>query len=103
MLFDEPTTGLDPIIVHAIHDLIRSTREELGLTAVIVSHEVPNIFALVDRVMMLHEGVIRFCGTPEEAFATEDGVVREFIEGSLPPEEYDYRPGERKPAGEGGE
>ncbi|MFO7957768.1 MAG: ATP-binding cassette domain-containing protein [Candidatus Brocadiia bacterium] len=86
MLFDEPTTGLDPIIVHAIHELIESSYRRLGLTAIIVSHEIPNIFAIVDRVAMLHEGKVCFEGTPEEVMSCEDPVVRDFIRGSLPPE-----------------
>ncbi len=88
MLFDEPTTGLDPIIVHSIHDLIRACQDELGLTAVIVTHEIPHIFPIVDRVAMLRDGKVLFAGTPDEIFACEDPDVREFIEGSLPPERY---------------
>ena len=88
MFFDEPTTGLDPIIAHSIHELIASVRERLGLTAIVVTHEIPSIFAIVDRVAMLHEGVIRFVGTPEELFGAEDEVVDEFISGSMPPPWY---------------
>ncbi|MBS3764788.1 MAG: ATP-binding cassette domain-containing protein, partial [Planctomycetes bacterium] len=91
MLFDEPTTGLDPIIVHSIHDLIASLQERLGLTAIIVSHRIPNIFAIVDKVAMLHEGVMRFVGTPEEVLECDDRPIRKFIEGSMPPERY-WRP-----------
>ena len=83
MFFDEPTTGLDPIIAHSIHDLIASVRERLGLTAIIVTHEIPAIFSVVDRVAMLHDGVVRFVGTPEELFMTEDEVVDNFIRGSM--------------------
>jgi phospholipid/cholesterol/gamma-HCH transport system ATP-binding protein len=88
MFFDEPTTGLDPIIAHSIHDLIGSVREQLGLTAVIVTHEIPSIFSIIDRVAMLHDGVIRFVGTPEELFSAEDEVVDDFIHGSMPPPWY---------------
>lgn len=88
MLFDEPTTGLDPIIVHRIHNLINSMRDRLNLTSVIVTHEIPSIFSIVDKVAMLHEGVIRFMGTPEEVLECDDDIVRDFIEGSMPPPEY---------------
>jgi phospholipid/cholesterol/gamma-HCH transport system ATP-binding protein len=88
MLFDEPTTGLDPIIVQSIHDVIDEARRRLGLTAVIVTHEIPRIFSIVDRVAMLHEGRVLFVGTPEELFDCEDEDVREFIMGSMPPVEY---------------
>ena len=88
MFFDEPTTGLDPIIVHSTHDLIDAVHKRLGFTALIVSHAIPNIFTIVDRVALLHEGVIRFVGTPEEAIECEDPVVCDFIRGSMPPERY---------------
>jgi phospholipid/cholesterol/gamma-HCH transport system ATP-binding protein len=92
MLFDEPTTGLDPMIVHAIHDLIVTTHERLGFCGIIVSHEVPNIFGVVQKVAMMHEGSIRFVGTPAQILATDDPVVRDFIRGSLPPERLRFRP-----------
>jgi phospholipid/cholesterol/gamma-HCH transport system ATP-binding protein len=88
MLFDEPTTGLDPIIVKSIHDVIDSARRRLGLTAVIVTHEVPRIFSIIDRVAMLHEGQVVFIGTPTEVFQCEQEDVRRFLEGSMPPKEY---------------
>ncbi len=88
MFLDEPTTGLDPIIVRDIHELIRSLRDDLGLTIIIITHEIPNIFPIVDRVAMLHEGVIRFQGTPDEIMESEDAVMREFVQGSMPPERY---------------
>ena len=84
MLFDEPTTGLDPIIRHAIHGLIDSTHKQFGYSGIIVSHEIPAIFAFVQKVAMLHEGVIRFIGTPQEILASEDPVVRNFVRGGLP-------------------
>ena len=88
MFLDEPTTGLDPIIVHEIHDLVESLREKLSITAVIVTHEIPNIFPIVDRVAMLHEGRIRYVGTPTEILHCEDKVVHRFIEESMPPERF---------------
>lgn len=91
MLFDEPTTGLDPIIVHSIHALIASTHKRFGFTGIIVSHEIPEIFGFVQKVAVLHEGTIRFFGTPKEIFETSDTVVRDFIRGSLPKETYQFR------------
>jgi phospholipid/cholesterol/gamma-HCH transport system ATP-binding protein len=84
MLFDEPTTGLDPIIVHELHDLIASMHKRCGFCGIIVSHEIPGIFALVQKVALLHEGVVRFMGTPEEILSANDDVVQEFIYGSMP-------------------
>jgi phospholipid/cholesterol/gamma-HCH transport system ATP-binding protein len=88
MLFDEPTTGLDPVIVHSIHDLIAATHERLGFSGIIVSHEIPSVFAIVQKVAFLHEGVIQFMGTPQEILATEDPVVRTFIREGMPPREF---------------
>jgi phospholipid/cholesterol/gamma-HCH transport system ATP-binding protein len=81
MLFDEPTTGLDPIIAHTILDLIKSLHEHLGFTAVIVSHELSRVFQIAHRVAMLHEGRIWTVGTPQEILSSTDPVVRQFISG----------------------
>ncbi|MEO5365860.1 MAG: ATP-binding cassette domain-containing protein [Magnetococcus sp. WYHC-3] len=86
MLFDEPTTGLDPIIVRSIHALIASTHKRLGFSGIIVSHEVPAVFAFVQKVAMIYEGVIRFVGTPQEILVTDDPVVRNFVRGGAPEE-----------------
>jgi phospholipid/cholesterol/gamma-HCH transport system ATP-binding protein len=84
MLFDEPTTGLDPLIARAIHDLIQTVRQSLSLTAIIVTHEIPHVFDIVERVALLHEGSIRFEGTPDELMSSEDPVVREFLGATIP-------------------
>ncbi len=83
ILFDEPTTGLDPIICNAMHRLIKETQERFGFTAVIVTHEVPSIFQICDYVAMLYQGRIQMRGTPEEIRASEDPVLRQFITGEL--------------------
>jgi phospholipid/cholesterol/gamma-HCH transport system ATP-binding protein len=83
LLFDEPTTGLDPIRVNAIHQLILDLHQLLHFTAVIVSHEIPEIFSLATQVAMLHEGVIIATGTPAEIQASPDPVVQQFISGSI--------------------
>jgi len=83
ILFDEPTTGLDPIICKAMHRLILDTHAEFGFTAVIVTHEVPAIFDICDYVAMLYQGKILFRGTPDEIWASDDPAVRQFILGEL--------------------
>jgi phospholipid/cholesterol/gamma-HCH transport system ATP-binding protein len=83
VLFDEPTTGLDPIILHSIHRLIRSTHKKYGFTGVIISHEIPEIFSVADRIAMLYNGTIVEAGTPEEIQKSSDPHVRQFITGSL--------------------
>jgi len=88
MLFDEPTTGLDPIIVHSIRALIAATHKRLRFSGIVVSHAIPAIFSFVQKVAVLYGGVIRFVGTPKEIFKTDDTVVRDFIQGSLPADAF---------------
>jgi phospholipid/cholesterol/gamma-HCH transport system ATP-binding protein len=83
ILFDEPTTGLDPVIAHTILDLVKSIHQQLGFTAIIVSHELSRVFQIAHKVAMLHEGVILTTGTPEEILSSDDPVVRQFVSGSL--------------------
>jgi phospholipid/cholesterol/gamma-HCH transport system ATP-binding protein len=84
MLFDEPTTGLDPVIAHTILDLVKSIHKDLRFTGIIVSHELLRVFQTVQKVAMLHEGVILFVGTPEEIMASRDPVVQQFVTEALP-------------------
>jgi phospholipid/cholesterol/gamma-HCH transport system ATP-binding protein len=79
VFFDEPTTGLDPIITKTIQELIQSCHRRFGFTAIIVTHEVPSIFKIVDRVAMLHDGAILEQGTPEEVLASPSPIVQEFL------------------------
>lgn len=83
ILFDEPTTGLDPIIKRAIHQLIKDTHAKFGFTAVIVSHEIPDIFDVAQNVAMLFHGKILQHGTPDEIINSTDPAIRQFISGSL--------------------
>lgn len=83
VLFDEPTTGLDPLIGKAIHMLIKECQKSLNFTAIIVTHEIPAIFSLVDRVAMLYDGKIIASDEPGEIIASKDPVVRQFINGEL--------------------
>lgn len=79
VLFDEPTTGLDPIRKHAVHHMISSYQKRFGFTGIIVSHAIPDIFYISQRILMLDEGNIIFCGTPAEIKNEQNPLVREFI------------------------
>jgi phospholipid/cholesterol/gamma-HCH transport system ATP-binding protein len=79
VLFDEPTTGLDPIRKHAVHSLITDYQRRFGFTAVLVSHEIPDVFYISQRIAMLEEGRIIFIGTPEELRRSELPEIRSFI------------------------
>jgi phospholipid/cholesterol/gamma-HCH transport system ATP-binding protein len=83
VLFDEPTTGLDPIKLHAIHRLIVDTHNKHGFTGVMVSHDIPEIYEVVDRIAFLYEGAIEVIGTPEQIVHSHDRIVRQFVTGSL--------------------
>ncbi|MBM4277123.1 MAG: ABC transporter ATP-binding protein [Deltaproteobacteria bacterium] len=83
ILFDEPTTGLDPVIAHTILDLVKSVHQHRGFTAIIVSHELSRLFQIAQKVAMLHEGVILTIGTPDEFLSSDNPVVRQFVSGSL--------------------
>jgi phospholipid/cholesterol/gamma-HCH transport system ATP-binding protein len=81
VLFDEPTTGLDPIRKNAVHSMISDYQRRFGFTGVVVSHEIPDIFFIAQRVAMIDTGRIRFEGTPEDIQRASDREVRHFIEG----------------------
>ena len=81
VLFDEPTTGLDPIRKSAVHSMISDYQRRLGFTGVVISHDIPDIFYISQRVAMLDEGKIRFEGTPNEIQRASDNVVQQFIQG----------------------
>jgi len=87
ILFDEPTTGLDPLAARKFDGLVRGSLAESGVTQVVVSHDVRSVFDIASRVAMLHEGRVRFLGTPSELAASADPVVRGFIEGRPESEE----------------
>ncbi len=81
VFFDEPTTGLDPVLVNSIHRLIRQLHGQFKFTAVMVSHEIPEIFEIADTVAMLHEGRIVETGPPQAIQESTNPVVRGFIRG----------------------
>ena len=82
MLYDEPTTGLDPITADVINRLIRRLQERLGITAIAVTHDMRSAYHIADRIAMLHGGRIHAIGTPAEIQKTKDPALRQFIEGS---------------------
>lgn len=83
VLFDEPTTGLDPVMTEAIDRLISETQRNFNLTCVVISHDIKSIFAVGHRVAMLYDGRIIEYGTPEELKASKNPVVQQFLAGSL--------------------
>lgn len=86
ILYDEPTSGLDPVTTAVMDELMVRTREALGITGVVVSHDLRSAFRVGDRVAMLHDGRIRAAGTVAEIQASHDPVVRNFIEGRTGPD-----------------
>lgn len=82
MLYDEPTTGLDPITADVVNRLIRRLQERLGMTSIAVTHDMRSAYHIGDRIAMLHQGRIHAVGTPQEIQATRDPALRQFIEGS---------------------
>ena len=80
LLWDEPTTGLDPVNTAAVERLIKGLAEELRVTSVLVTHDVEGALWMCDRVAMLEGGIIRFCGTPGEFQEESDPVVRAFVD-----------------------
>ncbi|MBO6937925.1 MAG: ATP-binding cassette domain-containing protein [Deltaproteobacteria bacterium] len=81
VLFDEPTTSLDPVSARRTDELIRRLCDEFGVTSIVVSHDLVSIFAIADRIAMLYKGTVRLLGTPEDFRKTDDPVVRQFIDG----------------------
>ncbi len=82
VLYDEPTTGVDPIMADAINDLIIELRERLQVTSIAITHDMKSAYKIADRIAMLYEGRIIEVGTPEQIRKTSNPVVRQFITGS---------------------
>jgi phospholipid/cholesterol/gamma-HCH transport system ATP-binding protein len=83
ILYDEPTTGLDPVTAHIIDQLIIDLRTKLEVTSVVVSHDMEGVWRVAGRVAMLYEGSIVAIGTPDEIRASDDPIVQQFVTGSL--------------------
>ena len=82
VLYDEPTTGLDPIMADVIDQLIRSLQKRLGVTSVVVTHDMQSAFKVADRMALLHEGRVVFLGSAQDVRTTPDPMVRQFVEGT---------------------
>ena len=81
ILYDEPTSGLDPIVSDSINKLIRRLQERLGVTGIVVTHDMKNAFHVADRIAYLHDGRIYFHGTPEELRQSSDQLIQDFLVG----------------------
>jgi phospholipid/cholesterol/gamma-HCH transport system ATP-binding protein len=83
ILYDEPTTGLDPVTAHIIDQLVVDLREKLGVTSVVVSHDMEGVYRVADRVAMLYDGRVIAMGTPDHFRNSADPIVRQFVSGAL--------------------
>jgi len=81
LMLDEPTTGLDPTRTGSIHRLVRKTQQDFGLTAIVVSHDVPEVFSISDRVAFMHRGKMKLVGTVDELMASGDEDFKQFLAG----------------------
>jgi phospholipid/cholesterol/gamma-HCH transport system ATP-binding protein len=90
VLYDEPTTGLDPIVSDSIDQLILRVRDRLNVTSVVVTHDMRSARRLGQRILMLHDKRIHATGTPDEIFGSTDPVVRQFVEGVADPKEVTF-------------
>lgn len=80
LLYDEPTSGLDPVTAYSIDQLIVQTRDRLGMTCVVVSHDVTSVFRVADRIAFLEKGRVIFLGTPDEFRREQKGAIGELVE-----------------------
>jgi len=90
VLFDEPTTGLDPIVADSIDQLIVRVREQLEVTTVAVTHDMRSARRIGQRILMLYHGRIHFTGTPDEVFRSKDPLVYRFVNGICDPKERNF-------------
>ena len=81
LLYDEPTTGLDPVTTAVIDELMLRMKRDLKATSILVTHDIQSAFRVADRLALLHSGVVHFEGTPDEVRGSEDPLVRAFVEG----------------------
>jgi phospholipid/cholesterol/gamma-HCH transport system ATP-binding protein len=79
ILYDEPTTGLDPIMSDSIDKLIKELTEKLNVTSIVVTHDMQSVKNVADKVAMIHDGIVYFTGTPDEMLKSKDPVIIEFI------------------------
>lgn len=82
IFFDEPTTGLDPIMAGVINDLIRDVTRDMGATTITITHDMSSVHAIADQVAMLHDGVVRWHGNKDALKQSDDPYLRQFISGT---------------------
>lgn len=81
LLYDEPTSGLDPVMSQVINELVRKLQAELGVTQVVVTHDMGSAYYIADRITFLYQGRVRFVGTPDQIRNSEDEIIQQFING----------------------
>jgi len=89
ILYDEPTTGLDPIRSDVINELILKLKREMGVTSIVVTHDMNSAFKVADRIVMLHKGKFIFDGTADQIQASRDPVIRSFVVGEASPKDLE--------------
>ena len=87
LLYDEPVTGLDPVNGTVVHRLIAQLAEEMGVTSIIVTHDIEGVLPITDRIAMLDKGKIRFVGSPDDFRNSDDILVRAFLHREVPTED----------------
>ena len=90
LLYDEPTTGLDPIVADSIDQLILRVVERLKVTSIVVTHDMRSARRIGQRILMLHQGKIYTSGTPDELFQSKDPVIHRFVNGISDPKEHNF-------------
>jgi len=83
LLYDEPTTGLDPIMANVINELIVTMREKLDVTSIAITHDMNSAYRIADRIAMLYQGEIIEVGRPEEIKNSSNPIVQQFIQGEV--------------------
>ncbi len=81
VMYDEPTSGLDPVMSNVINDLVIRLQKELGLTSIVVTHDMQSAYRIADRISFLYEGQVLFCGTPTEIQNSPNPIIQQFIHG----------------------
>jgi phospholipid/cholesterol/gamma-HCH transport system ATP-binding protein len=82
LIYDEPTTGLDPITSRTVDELIVQTKERFGVTAIVISHDMASVFQIADHIHYLYKGAIEMSGEPNEFLATKNPATIEFLDAS---------------------
>lgn len=90
IVYDEPTTGLDPVVSDSIDQLVIKMRDQLNCTTIVVTHDTRSMRRVGNHVMMLHHGVIHANGKPEEIFNSTDPIVHKFVNGIADPKDLEF-------------